>query len=197
MVWRFSVTEFSVCSDSTYHCGDPAGDAPWAHAPGREPPVIDTLAVLRNAPGTDQSHGVSIDAIPNERASGQSVTAGGDAHEHLLSSIVTYLEGQGHEAWIEEQDGSSLPDGYVRFHDETLWHLEAEHGNLSKPANVLTNWARAYDDGRPVAFVVGTERKAHRLFEQLHTPWKTVTEHGPRRSSDAKSPTRSTSTTRT
>lgn len=152
--------------------------SPWVHVPGRSGPVINTRTVFRSAPGTEHSHGHSNESSAERHASGFTVTAGSEGHEQLLAFAVEYFEGQGDEAWIESQDGGSLADGGRRTADGTRRAIEVEFAGLSKPANPLTNYARAAASGRPVDFVVTSQGKATRLYESLRTPWKAVTEHG-------------------
>jgi hypothetical protein len=113
-----------------------------------------------------------------EQSSGHTVNTGSDGHDQLLSFAVEYFSGQGDDAWIEAQDGSSMPDGGHRTSDETKRALEVEFSSLSKPANPLTNYARAIAQERPVEFVVTSKAKARRLSEILRRPWKDATDHG-------------------
>jgi hypothetical protein len=106
------------------------------------------------------------------------VNTGSEGHDQLLTFAVEYFRGQGDDAWIETQDGSSMPDGGHQPSDGTVRTIEVEFSSLSKPANPLTNYARAVAAGRPVEFVVTNRQKARRLSEILRQPWKDVTDHG-------------------
>lgn len=154
-------------------------DSPWRTIPGRAGPVVTTRAVIRSAPGTSHSHGSgSVNDSAAKQSSGLTVNTGSEGHDQLLAFAVEYFEGQGEEAWMETQDGSSMPDGGHRTAEGTQRAIEVEFSSLSKPANPLTNYARAADADQPVDFVVTSQGKATRLFEILRTPWKAVTEHG-------------------
>ncbi|WP_136602538.1 hypothetical protein [Salinigranum halophilum] len=152
--------------------------SPWNGVPGRSGPEITTRAVIRRAPGTNHAHGRSESGPSTEQSSGHTVNTGSDGHDQLLSFAVEYFRGQGDEAWIETQDGSSMPDGGHRTSDGTKRALEVEFSSLSKPANPLTNYTRAIAQERPVEFVVTSKAKARRLSDILRRPWKDVTDHG-------------------
>ncbi|WP_380677853.1 hypothetical protein [Salinigranum sp. GCM10025319] len=152
--------------------------SPWDTVPGRAAPVITTRAVIRQAPGTEHSHGRSRRSSASDQASGITVTTGSEGHDQLLTFAVEYFRGQGDEAWIETQDGSSMPDGGHQPTDDTARTIEVEFSSLSKPANPLTNYTRAISTDRPVEFVVTNQQKARRLSEILRQPWKDVTDHG-------------------
>jgi hypothetical protein len=152
--------------------------SPWDTVPGRAAPVITTRAVIRQAPGTEHSHGHSDRSFVSDHASGVTVTTGSEGHDQLLTFAVEYFRGQGDEAWIETQDGSSMPDGGHHPTDGTVRTVEVEFSSLSKPANPLINYTRAISTDRPVEFVVTNQQKARRLSEILRQPWKDVTDHG-------------------
>jgi len=153
-------------------------DSPWDSVPGREAPVITTRAVIRQAPGTNHSHGHSTPSSSTDHASGVTVNTGSEGHDQLLRFAVEYFRGQGDDAWIETQDGSSMPDGGHQPGDGAARAIEVEFSSLSKPANPLINYARAIAANQPVEFVVTNEPKARRLSEILRQPWKDVTEYG-------------------
>ncbi|WP_157969537.1 hypothetical protein [Haloplanus rubicundus] len=153
-------------------------ESPWDSVPGRAAPVITTRAVIRQAPGTEHSHGHTSRSSSTDHTSGVTVNTGSEGHDQLLRFAVEYFRGQGDDAWIETQDGTSIPDGGHQPIDGRVRTIEVEFSSLSKPANPLTNYARAVAADRPVEFVVTNQQKARRLSEMLRQPWKDVTDTG-------------------
>ncbi|WP_123537603.1 type IV secretion system DNA-binding domain-containing protein [Halosimplex salinum] len=91
---------------------------------------------------------------------GKGMNAGGKEHTELLRKAKEELEDRGLQVQILHQDaGDDKPDGHIKMPDGSTAYLEAEHGTLSKPAKVLKNLRRAYEDQRECTFVVKTGDK--------------------------------------
>lgn len=141
----------------------------WASASPRTAPRVDTVDVVRPAVGSEQSLGTGTDAAPPTPTT-DVPNVGGESHQQLVSFALQYWREQGFEAWEIEQDTESRPDAEVVVGGETC-AMEIECGNLSTPGNILTNKARAMQEGRPVIIVVNDEGDAKYVRSLLAEPY--------------------------
>ena len=149
-------------------------DSPWA-ATGRNPPQITTDSVIRQAAGAEHAVGSPTDAV--ETPSQTVVNDGSDRHVSLLATAIQVLTEEGADASIVDQDSTSRPDG-TSIKDGTVTNVEAEVADVSKPANILINNARAKAANRGVLHVVTDKDAAKTVYNALKQPFKETGDHG-------------------
>ncbi|WP_147438073.1 hypothetical protein [Halorubrum sp. Atlit-28R] len=105
-------------------------------------------------------------------------TQGSDLHQEHVEQTRKYYEREGYEVEIlDDQSTDSVPDLRVRK-DEITHVIEVEVAGTSRPANVLTNAGRAFNENLNLIFVAENKRKAQRLVKILRHPVKKNTPEG-------------------
>lgn len=191
---RFRVTAPKVGLFATLAPAYYAQD-PWATAPYRGPPSITTQEIIRKADGTPQGSGsgpttgITTDpAIQNK---------GSYTHLELEATSRRFIGEHGDTVVPVDQDTKSLPDDRLETTDgriemldmnldeavpmpvdDDIVNLEYGNTNDSKPANTLTNAARAARNDRMVIFVFPTEQKARWAIRKLRKPFRETADHG-------------------
>lgn len=100
---------------------------------------------------------------------GHPAVAGNADHQELLHYAQQVFEQRGWTVDLVYQEGGrTRPDGILE-RDGVTCHLEAECGTSRKPARILQNLWRAYEEDRPCVFVV-PEDAAERVANVLRDP---------------------------
>lgn len=146
---------------------------PWEKTAYAAPPDIISrpvdLAAGQNAPYRQV---IEDDDDP------ENITRGSDVHIYNEDFVADYYSQRGYEVEQLDIDGNdSVPD--LRIQKDGITQLvEVEYENLSRPANILTNAARAAYYDLPVIFVAEKKPEAITIAKKLRKPIKTKTDDG-------------------
>ena len=146
----------------------------WGPGVPRDAPALVTQELIRGAAGTNQGHGQHT--APTAATPGV-MNEGGGEHQSLQAFTAQWFREQGHEVTEIAQDTTSRPDLRCDTGEETL-AIEIESKNTSKPANLLTNVARADTRSRRVVLVLGSPKAASWAASVVQEPFREATDTG-------------------
>lgn len=146
--------------------------SPWEAISYANPPKIYSNPD-KIAKGTEAPHVRALD-ISEETF----VTQGSDQHRRLEKKVENFYKGRGFTVErLDTESTNSVPDLRIRK-DGTTYLVEVENKGVSRPANVLTNAARAAHHGLEVIFVTKNKSAAKSLVKILRHPVKDHIESG-------------------
>jgi len=144
----------------------------WAPPTPRDPPALVTQELIRGAAGTDQGHGQHTASTATPPTV---MNEGAAEHQSLQAFTAQWFREQGHDVTEITQDTASRPDLRCDTGEETV-AVEIESKNTSKPANLLTNVARADTQDRRVVLVVGSAKAAAWAASVVQAPFRDTTD---------------------
>jgi hypothetical protein len=146
----------------------------WGPFIPRDAPTLVTQELIRAAAGTNQGHGqhTALTTAPPTV-----MNEGGAEHQSLQAFTAQWFREQGYEVTEIAQDTTSKPDLRCDTGEETL-AIEIESKNTSKPANLLTNVARADARDRRVILVLGSAKAASWAASVVQEPFREATDTG-------------------
>lgn len=153
---------------------DPIEYSPWDNVRYVAPPRLITTT-LRLPEGSGRATAETAnksEAVTNyeNEHPPEMATRGSAEHQYDEAVVASYYEDRG---WTVEQldmEGpDSVPDLRIQ-NDGQTYFVEVEHANLSQPANILTNAARAAYHGQDVIFVGKDKSTAQSIVKILREP---------------------------
>lgn len=160
---------------------DPIAYSPWEAVGYADPPQLittpivlpddaaGTAAIESAEPGNEIQY---ADEQPPTLA-----TQGSEEHQYNEQWVADYFENRGWSVrQLDIEVADSVPDIWIRKDDKTYF-VEVEHTNKSKPANVLTNAARAAYHGIDVIFVGEDKSTAQSIAKILREPVRDTSVH--------------------
>jgi hypothetical protein len=105
---------------------------------------------------------------------GDTKFAGTDKHKDLILKVFEHFTREGYRLWIIRQEGRELtPDLVMESYGDnrTPLNVEVETTAIKDPGRILTNLAKALNDGKRCMFVAPNKGIAEKIARILATPY--------------------------